>query len=324
MSSGRVVLPAVCRHATRAMVIAGVFLAACTSDGGQVSESSDLGRDSASVDERPSTTQQVVFDGVTFAYSEVLADMVVPGRLTSDPDAPVSFEFTGGSLAPGSILTVVILEDRSGTMIGAPDDATQQLAIALSAADDSPAEQQFGFVNGEGRRVVSDSQYRFDGLSFDGRFLVRLEVLLDEVHDLEEITASLDALVASIFIDGTSGALGELLCEPAVEFVTDIPLPGGNSVRTGDQVTKSWTIRNSGDCPWERGLSWSFTGGDPLEILETTPIEPIDPGEETVVAVTVRVPVEPGKYAAQWQVMNMVNLTPLGPPAVLLIEAATS
>jgi len=91
----------------------------------------------------------------------------------------------------------------------------------------------------------------------------------------------------------------ELSAKPMARFVKDVTLPDGSSVFPGAVVTKTWRIRNDGQCAWPDGVVLAFSSGD---LLGASPdqlsraVSRLQPNEEADISVNLTVPEELGRY----------------------------
>lgn len=102
---------------------------------------------------------------------------------------------------------------------------------------------------------------------------------------------------------GQNGNSGEVpQCEHDLSFVSDVTIPDGTVLFPGEEVTKTWLVENTGDCPWERAFTYAFLNGDQIsDALAQTLTASVDPGEQFEISVEVVAPQEPGEYFARWQ-----------------------
>lgn len=85
---------------------------------------------------------------------------------------------------------------------------------------------------------------------------------------------------------GQSG--GQTVCNYNLSFVADISLPDGTQVFTGSTVTKTWRVRNSGNCNWAGGFTFRQVDGDAMSA--TTINSPtVAVGQTVDISVTLNV-----------------------------------
>jgi len=89
------------------------------------------------------------------------------------------------------------------------------------------------------------------------------------------------------------------------KFVADVTLADGCVVRPGEQLHKTWRIRNPGMERWLRGTRIAHVGGDafggPMNGME---VPLAGPGEAVNVTVALVMPQHPGRYTSYWRMMT--------------------
>jgi len=102
-------------------------------------------------------------------------------------------------------------------------------------------------------------------------------------------------------------------------FVADVTYPDGARVLTESQFTKTWTLQNVGEVPWEdRALACQDTNltiltptGDQLNLAESLtpsstwiPLPIVKPGETLDISVDFTAPRYPGTVISYWKMVN--------------------
>ena len=87
-----------------------------------------------------------------------------------------------------------------------------------------------------------------------------------------------------------------------------------NFVPTKSRFKISWTLRNSGTCPWPADLLWTYIDGDKLGDFEEPFVseEPVAAGEEVKFETQMGPIADEGTYESTWQLLDE-NDEPLGP-----------
>jgi hypothetical protein len=88
-------------------------------------------------------------------------------------------------------------------------------------------------------------------------------------------------------------------CKPAAQ-VSDVTVPDGTQFKLGEVFVKTWRFASSGNCPWEKGSTLVFKGGDKLEAPDSIQVEAIEPGKSVDVSLNMKAPSAPGSYTGQW------------------------
>ena len=108
-------------------------------------------------------------------------------------------------------------------------------------------------------------------------------------------------------------------------FVSET-IPDGTVYQAGDTFTKSWTIRNAGDCDWTTDYKFVFEQGDQMNGLTSMNLPSvIEPGEKITFQIDLTAPGTDGDYSGVWRLkaadgekmgIYWVKITvgPTGPP----------
>ncbi len=85
------------------------------------------------------------------------------------------------------------------------------------------------------------------------------------------------------------------------KFVSET-IPDGSVYQAGDTFTKSWTIRNIGDCKWTTDYKFVFESGDQMGGLSSMNVPSvIEPGEKITFQVDLTAPSAAGDYTGVWR-----------------------
>ena len=111
-------------------------------------------------------------------------------------------------------------------------------------------------------------------------------------------------------------------------FVSET-IPDGTVFQGGETFTKSWTIRNAGDCDWTTDYKFVFEQGNQMNGLTSMNLPSvIEPGETITFQVDLTAPSTDGDYSGVWRLkaadgekmgIYWVKITvgPTGPPPVV-------
>jgi hypothetical protein len=94
-------------------------------------------------------------------------------------------------------------------------------------------------------------------------------------------------------------------CIDRAGFVADVTIPDDTSLAPGAFFTKTWRLRNDGNCPWDESYKVVFVSGDPME--NPTPVSiagVIAPGGTVDISLPLRAPASPGSYRGNYQLRN--------------------
>jgi len=93
-------------------------------------------------------------------------------------------------------------------------------------------------------------------------------------------------------------------CEPSARFVEDVTVPDDSLYSGGVRFTKTWRMRNDGECTWEPGTVWVHIGGDLLGAQSPVEVELANPGRIVDVSVDMEAPAAPGTYTSYWRLQR--------------------
>jgi hypothetical protein len=96
----------------------------------------------------------------------------------------------------------------------------------------------------------------------------------------------------------------QIRCD-AAQYVSDVTIPDGTTVNSGQSFTKTWRLRNNGSCTWTTGYSLVFVSGNsmsgPARVSLTSNVTP---GGTVDVSVTLVAPSTGGSYTGYWMLQN--------------------
>jgi transcriptional regulator with XRE-family HTH domain len=90
-------------------------------------------------------------------------------------------------------------------------------------------------------------------------------------------------------------------------FVGDVTLPDGSIAQVGQELSKTWRIRNAGSIPWTGRRLARIGPCDGWYVLASPPDVPIPdtgPGEHVDITVPLRAPTLPGTSFALWKMVH--------------------
>lgn len=90
-------------------------------------------------------------------------------------------------------------------------------------------------------------------------------------------------------------------CENDLEFLDDITIPDNTVVAPGDEIVKTWLVRNSGTCNWESDYTLRNTGGLPMGVSTIQSLYPARSGSEVEITLTFTAPTDEGQAVSKWQ-----------------------
>jgi hypothetical protein len=94
-------------------------------------------------------------------------------------------------------------------------------------------------------------------------------------------------------------------CEDLASFVADVTYPDNTIVQAGETITKTWEIRNQGDCTWGAGYALKFASGSFSEASSLSdPFPEAAPTESIEVSVMLTVPESAGTHSGVWVIQR--------------------
>jgi hypothetical protein len=111
--------------------------------------------------------------------------------------------------------------------------------------------------------------------------------------------SALPTLLAPTFPPAASATAA---CDLA-QFVRDVTIPDGTTYAPGASFTKTWRLKNAGNCTWS-GYSLAFESGDQMNGTSPTTIAAVSPGQEVDISVTLTAPAAIGSYRGYWGIRN--------------------
>lgn len=90
-------------------------------------------------------------------------------------------------------------------------------------------------------------------------------------------------------------------CENDLEFLDDITIPDNTVVAPGDEIVKTWLVKNSGTCNWESDYTLRNTGGLPMGVSTIQSLYPARSGSEVEITLTFIAPTDEGQTVSKWQ-----------------------
>jgi hypothetical protein len=94
---------------------------------------------------------------------------------------------------------------------------------------------------------------------------------------------------------------GTPVCAYDAGFVADVTIPDDTELESNEVFTKTWRMRNTGDCAWEPGTLWAFDSGDQMDGPESVKAPILEPGDTADISVGLVAPDEPGTYTGYWR-----------------------
>ena len=89
----------------------------------------------------------------------------------------------------------------------------------------------------------------------------------------------------------------------AAAFIQDVTIPDGMIVAPGAAFTKTWRIRNEGNCVWDKTYSLAFDSGDAMGTVVKVPLTlAVHPETNIDLSVDLTAPATEGIYTGFWRI----------------------
>ncbi len=122
-------------------------------------------------------------------------------------------------------------------------------------------------------------------------------------------------------------------------YVTDVTIPDGTLLATGQAFNKIWRVRNTGTCAWGDGYTFVFVSGASMTMTTVISVPATAPGATVDLLVPMTAPATPGAFTGFWQLrnpsgtrfgalvwakINVVNLIPAPAPTLAPTPTASA
>lgn len=90
---------------------------------------------------------------------------------------------------------------------------------------------------------------------------------------------------------GSSNSSGDCALDNA-SFVSDVTVEDNTTFQPGQKFTKTWLVKNNGNCTWTDLYSFVFAKGDQMSAPDVTPLQETAPGNTVEISVEMKAPNE--------------------------------
>ncbi len=87
-------------------------------------------------------------------------------------------------------------------------------------------------------------------------------------------------------------------------LVADVSISNGTELKAGESFTKTWLVKNTGTCTWNRDFKIAYVGGDTLGSDTTKIRQTVGPGSSAEISLAMVAPNNSGTYATAWQMLS--------------------
>jgi hypothetical protein len=93
-------------------------------------------------------------------------------------------------------------------------------------------------------------------------------------------------------------------CDVA-QFVEDVTIPDGTTLKPNETFTKTWRLKNVGTCLWTPSYAVAFSSGDSMNGQATQALAGnVNPGQTVDISVDLTAPGADGNYKGYWKLLN--------------------
>ena len=86
-------------------------------------------------------------------------------------------------------------------------------------------------------------------------------------------------------------------------FLEDVTIPDGMIIAPGTSFTKTWRVRNDGNCVWNQKYVLVLDKGDALSTVTSFPLtRVVNPGDSIDLSIDMTAPTTAGNYAGYWHI----------------------
>ncbi len=90
----------------------------------------------------------------------------------------------------------------------------------------------------------------------------------------------------------------------ALTFVKDITIPDNTKINPGQTFTKTWRVKNSGTCDWEKDYLVKFFSGNAMDGKSVAVSGVVPPGKELDISIAMIAPTKSGVYTGNWRMTD--------------------
>ncbi len=125
-------------------------------------------------------------------------------------------------------------------------------------------------------------------------------------------------------ISHTTGDLTPVVAAPpcySSAFVADVTIPDGTQLKNGETFTKTWRLKNDGECDWTNDTILVFNSGTQMNAPTSVQVGKVLTGTTADITLTLTAPDQYGKFVGIWQLKN--SRGNFGTPMSAVIVAGT-
>lgn len=125
-------------------------------------------------------------------------------------------------------------------------------------------------------------------------------------------TGTANFLTSTLAVSTTSAASTSppptQTCDVA-QFIDDVTIPDGTTLKPNETFTKTWRFRNAGTCSWTPSYAVVFSSGDSMNGPVTQALTGnVNPGQTVDISVELTAPAAAGSYKGFWKLRNAAGV----------------
>ncbi len=109
---------------------------------------------------------------------------------------------------------------------------------------------------------------------------------------------------ASVTATGAVTATASAVPCLSAAFVADVTIPDGTKLKNSETFSKTWRLRNNGQCNWPDDTTLVFVSGTKLDSPDSVQVGKVVSGTEKDISVQLKAPEQYGSYTGLWQLKN--------------------
>ncbi len=87
-------------------------------------------------------------------------------------------------------------------------------------------------------------------------------------------------------------------------YISDVSIPDGTILQPGEGFIKTWSLRNTGTCPWTTAYALDYSSGARMDGVITYVPQEVEPGGTVEISVGLSAPTTPGTQTGYWRLKN--------------------
>jgi hypothetical protein len=100
-----------------------------------------------------------------------------------------------------------------------------------------------------------------------------------------------------------TAAVTKAVCDDSA-WISDASVPDGTQMTAGQAFVKTWKVKNTGTCVWQKGYQIIYAYGEKMGGLPTALSAEVQPGAEVEISINLTAPAKTGTYGGYWRLAN--------------------